>query len=185
MSYGGRQQGRFYEHEYDAPRGPYHRSSSSHRVRANRRRSRSRSSSSSSSSRKKELQELRAFKAQAEKDKQSAEQKAEAPAAEQARKKEVDELEQRMIKAISAVTPKVPLDAKIPQSPKPQLRKRSHPHLCHRSLAAFCKPEPMTWFHCPRTVLGSKSEASWRRSQKESSRLCCRNGASPLCHGQK
>ena len=131
--YGGRQQGRFYEHAYDAPKGPCHRSSSSRRVRTNRRRSRSRSSSSSSSSRKKELQELRAFKAQAEKDKQSAEQKAEAAAAEQARKKELDELEQRMIRAISAVTPQVPMDAKISQSPKQQPKEEPSASLSPKS----------------------------------------------------
>ena len=51
------------------------------------------------------MKELRAYKAQAEQERLCAEKKAEAAAAEQARKKELDDLEQRMIKAISAIAP--------------------------------------------------------------------------------
>lgn len=96
---------------------PDHRRSSSHRHGKSRKRSRASSSSSSSSSRKKELKELRAYKAQVEQEKLCAQQKAEAAAAEQARKQELDELEQRMIRAISAFTPHSQPDASSPVVP--------------------------------------------------------------------
>eukprot|EP00438_Fugacium_kawagutii_P028212 Skav200381 [mRNA] locus=scaffold2518:404385:405540:- [translate_table: standard] len=94
-----------------------HRRRSSHRHGKSRKRSRTSSSSSSSSSRKKELKELRAYKAQVEQEKLCAQQKAEAAAAEQARKQELDELEQRMIRAISAITPHSQPDASSPVVP--------------------------------------------------------------------
>ena len=77
------------------------------RQHSRKRRTRSSSSSSSSSSadKRKELRKLRAFKAQVEQERLAAQQKAEADAAANARKAELDGLEQRMLKALASIAP--------------------------------------------------------------------------------